>query len=70
MKVKVYIRVWKKKKKFYSSNSNQAIKKRKKKKVIKQEVEAKGFCTKKRKWKKRKGSSHGGNFVFGKSGII
>ena len=44
--------------------------KEKKKKVIKQEVEAKGFCTKKRKWKKRKGSSHGGNFVFGKSGII
>ena len=56
-------------KKIYSSNSNQAIKE--KKKVIKQEVEAKGFCTKKRKWKKkRKGSSHGGNFVFGKSGII
>ena len=69
MKVKVYIRVWKKKK-----NSTVLIQtklsRKEKKKVIKQEVEAKGFCTKKRKWKKRKGSSHGGNFVFGKSGII
>ena len=53
MRVRVYIRVGKK---IYSSNSNEAIKK--KKMVVKQKVEAKGFCIKK------KSSSRGGNIFL------
>ena len=59
MRVTVHIRVGKK---IYSSNSNEAIKK--KKKVVKQKVEAKGFCIKKKKFKPRR------KYFFGKSGII